>query len=143
MLTNMSRWTKGLIGLLVALATGWVAHGPIGRGAAFVDRTEALARAKVVATGLPDIQVRLGRDPLSRTAYLFGPANDFQRAGNGWEIGLNGRVGGAPGVSAVSWDANHRGVPLLAETLAFTALFYLIGVGLGWVFFRPRRVGFL
>jgi hypothetical protein len=139
----MSRWTKGLIGLAVALAAGWIAHGPIGRGAAFVDRTEAYARAEVAAAGLPGLRVRLGRDPLTRVATLSGPANDFQRNGNGWEVGLNGRVGGAPGVAAVSWDPAARAIPLLAETLALTALFYLIGVGFGWVFFRPRRVGFL
>jgi hypothetical protein len=139
----MSRWTKGLIGLALALAAGWIAYGPLGRGAAFIDRTEALARAQVAAGGLPGIQVRLGRAPLSRLALLSGPANDFQREGNGWEVGLNGRVGATPGVSAVSWDPAARATPLLAETLAFTALFYLIGVGLGWVFFRPRRVGFL
>jgi len=139
----MSRWTKASIGLAVALAAGWIAHGPIGRGAAFVDRTEAYARAEVAAAGLPGVQVGLGRDPLSRTAFLSGPANDFQREGNGWEVGLNGRVGGAPGVAAVSWDPAARAVPLIAETLALTAFFYLIGLGVGWVFFRPRRQGFL
>ena len=46
-------------------------------------------------------------------------------------------------MAAVSWDPAARAMPLIAETLALTALFYLIGIGFGWVFFRPRRVGFL
>jgi len=143
MLIPMSRWTKLLIGLAVALAAGWIGHGPLGRGAAFVDRTEALAKAAVRASAVPDIQVRLGRDPLSRTAFMSGPANDFQRRGIGRLPGLDGRVGNVPGVSGVRWGAAGGGIPLLAETLALVALCYLIGVGFGWVFFRPRREGFL
>jgi hypothetical protein len=139
----MSRWTKGLIGLAVALAAGWIGHGPLGQGAAFIDRTEALAKAEAAATGVPRIEVRLGRDPLSRRAMLSGPANDFQRSGIGRLPGIDGRVGAVPGVSGVSWDPARRGIPLLAETLALVALAYLIGVGFGWVLFRPRRVGFL
>jgi hypothetical protein len=30
-------------------------------------------------------------------------------------------------------------MPLLAETLALAALFYLIGVGLGWLFYGRRK----
>jgi hypothetical protein len=143
MLTPMSRWTRLLIGLAAALVAGWVGHGPLGQGAAFVDRTEALARAQVGATGVPNIEVHLGRDPLSRVAFMSGPANDFQRQGIGRLPGLDGRVGAVAGVSSVRWDGAAGGVPLLAETLALVALFYLIGVGLGWVFFRPKRETFL
>jgi hypothetical protein len=35
-------------------------------------------------------------------------------------------------------------MPLLAETLLLVALFYLVGVGLGWLLFgRRRRDSFL
>ena len=34
-------------------------------------------------------------------------------------------------------------MPLLIETLLLVAIAYLIGVGIGWVIFRPRREGFL
>jgi len=139
----MSRWTKLSIGLLVALAVGWVAYGPAGMGAAYIDRIEASAQVVVREAAIPGVSLRLGRDPLSRTAYLSGPANEFQREGMGLLPGLNDRVGGVPGVAAVSWDGATRGMPLLAEILVLTALAYLIGVGLGWVFFRPKRVGFL
>lgn len=139
----MSRWTKLLIGLAVALAAGWIAHGPAGMGAAYVDGVEARAQAVVRESAIPGVAVRLGRNPLSRTAFLSGPANDFQREGIGLLPGLNDRVGGVAGVSGVRWEEEGFAIPLLAETLLLTALAFLIGVGLGWVFFRPRRVGFL
>jgi hypothetical protein len=35
-------------------------------------------------------------------------------------------------------------MPLVAETLILTALFYAIGVGLGWLLFgRPRKSSYL
>jgi len=34
-------------------------------------------------------------------------------------------------------------MPLLAETELLVAAFFLIGLGLGWLFFRPRRGGYL
>ena len=34
-------------------------------------------------------------------------------------------------------------MPLILETWILVALAYLIGVGLGWVFFRPKRETFL
>jgi len=139
----MSRWTKLLIGLAAALAAGWIAHGPVGMGAAYVDRVEARAQAVVREAAIPGVTVRLGRNPLSRTAYLSGPANDFQREGIGLLPGLNDRVGGVAGVSGVRWEEAGSAIPLLAESLLLAALAYLVGVGLGWVFFRPRRETFL
>jgi hypothetical protein len=142
----MSAPLKLLIGLALALAAGWIGHGPLGQGAAFVDRTEALAREQVRLAAVPGVAVRLGREPLSRTAHLSGPADDFQRHGIGLLPGIDGIVGDAPGIGAVRWDADGNGggdMPLLIETLGFAALAWLIGVGLGWVLFRPRRETFL
>lgn len=34
-------------------------------------------------------------------------------------------------------------MPLLAESLLLAAGAYLIGLGLGWAIFRPRRTGYL
>lgn len=139
----MSRWTRLLIGLAVALAAGWIAHGPLGRGEAYIGQVEARARAEVAKAAIPGVAVRMARDPLSRTALLSGPANDFQRRGIGELPGLDERVGAIAGISSVRWDGQGGGVPLLAETLILAALGYLIGVGLGWVFFRPKRETFL
>jgi len=139
----MSRWTRLLIGLAAALAAGWIAHGPLGRGEAYIGQVEARASAEVAKAAIAGVAVRMARDPLSRAALLSGPANDFQRRGIGELPGLDERVGAVAGVSSVRWDGQIGGLPLLAETLVLVALAYLIGVGLGWVFFRPKREGFL
>jgi hypothetical protein len=35
-------------------------------------------------------------------------------------------------------------MPLLAETLGLIAIFYVIGIGLGWLLFgRPKKTSFL
>ena len=139
----MGRSVKLLIGLVAALAAAWVGHGPLGQGAAFVDRTEALAKAAVRDAGVPGVDVHLGRDPLSRAAILSGPANDFQRNGIGDLPGITQRVADVPGVASARWDNGARPIPLVAETLGLAALAYLIGVVLGRILFRPKRKSFL
>jgi hypothetical protein len=139
----MKSWQKLLTGLVAALAAGWIGHGPLGRGAAFVDQIETGAKAVVHAADLPGVDVRLRRNPLSRHAVLSGPADDFQREGLGDFPGLNQRVAAVPGVSGISWDEDGTAVPLLAETLLLVALAFVIGVGLGWVLARPKRETFL
>jgi hypothetical protein len=99
----MSPALKFLIGLAAVLLMGWVYHGPVGNGEALISRLEAQARAAVLEGGVPGVQVRLKRDPLSRVAVLSGPANDFQREGMGQFPGLNDRVRGIEGISAIEW----------------------------------------
>lgn len=139
----MSRWTKLLIGLLAAFAVGWVGHGPLGQGSAYIGEVEARAKTQVRAAAIPGVEVRMSRAPLSRTAILSGPANDFQREGIGQLPGLNERVSGVAGVSAVRWDVEGGGIPLLLEILGLVTLAYLIGIGIGWRLFRWRPEGFL
>ena len=95
---------KLLIGLAVALAAGWVGHGPLGQGQAFVDRLDAQAKAVIRAAELPQVRVRFDRDPLRREAILSGEADRFQREGMGQFPGLNDRVAAIPGVSGVRWE---------------------------------------
>ncbi len=99
----MSPAVKFLIGLVAVLLMGWVYHGPLGNGEALVGRLETEARAAVVASEVPGVDVRLGRDPLSREATLSGPANDYQREGMGQFPGLNDRVRAIEGISGVRW----------------------------------------
>jgi hypothetical protein len=139
----MSRWITLSIGLAAALATGWIAYGPAGMGEAYVDRLEAQAQAVVREADIPGVAVHLGRAPLSRTAFLAGPANDFQREGMGLLPGLNDRVGGVPGIAGVDWERREGGMPLLAELLLLAALAWLIGLGIGKLLFRPKRESFL
>src|SRR4051794_29646153 len=99
----MPKTFKILIGLAAVLLMGWVWHAPMHRGDGFVRAIEGQARAAVRAEGLPGVDVRLGRAPLSRNATLSGPADDFQRHGMGSEMGLSGRVAEVDGVGGVRW----------------------------------------
>jgi len=100
----MSTRLKFLIGLAAALATGWISHGPLGRGEAFVDTMETRAKGMVALAAVPGVGVRFSRDPLSRQAILSGQADRFQREGQGEYLGLNGRMLLIPGVSGVRWE---------------------------------------
>jgi hypothetical protein len=99
----MSPALKFLIGLAAVLLMGWAYHGPLGNGEALVGRLEAQARAAVVASEVPGVDVKLGRGPLSREATLSGPANDYQREGMGEFPGLNDRIRSIDGISNVRW----------------------------------------
>ena len=94
---------KLLIGLLVALAAGWLSHGPLGQGQAFIDTMEVRAKGMIELAALPGVDVNFGRDPLTREAIFTGHANDFQRNGQGEFLGLNERIMLIPGVSGVRW----------------------------------------
>ena len=95
---------KFLIGLAAALFAGWVAHGPLGRGEAFVDGLQARADRVLGEAALPGVTVRFPRDPLRRQAILSGPANDFQKEGMGLLPGINDRIRAVPGVAGVRWE---------------------------------------
>lgn len=138
---------KATIGLLAALAAAWIWHGPLGHGAALVDRLEREARAAVGRSELAGLTVRLGRDPLDRNVTLKGATNDLQREGLGSGEGINDYVREVEGLAAIRWTdepwRERRALPLLAETLILAALAYLLGLGLGALLWgRPRREGF-
>ena len=99
----MSAQIKFLIGLAAALLAGWIGHGPLGQGEAFIDRLDAQAKAVVRDSELP-VQVRFERNPLSRQAILSGHVDQFQREGMGSFPGIDGRVSAIPGVSGVRWE---------------------------------------
>ena len=104
----MKRWTKLLIGAAAALAAGWISHGPLGRGEAFVAGLEAAANAQIAEAELPGVAARFSRDPLSRRAILTGTANDFQREGMGQLPGLNDRIRGIAGISGIEWQEDSE-----------------------------------
>lgn len=99
----MTATVKFLIGLAAVLVMGWIHHGPLGNGEALINRLESEAQRAVAQAQVPGVTVTLGRDPLSRKATLAGPANDFQREGQGELPGLNDIVENIDGVSSVDW----------------------------------------
>ncbi len=100
----MPAWGKFLIGLAVVLAAGWVSHGPLGHGAAFVGNLQVQGDAVLARTQVPGIALRFNQTPLSRQAILSGPADDFQREGQGEFPGINDRISAIPGVSGFRWE---------------------------------------
>lgn len=141
----MSRALKFLAGLAAVAAMGWAHHGPLGNGERLIDRIEGQARQAVAATDLPGIEVRLGRDPLSRLATLSGTADAFQREGQGSLKGINDHVRDIAGISAIRWadEPAKTAVPLFAELLVQLVAAYLAGLAIAWLLFgRRRREGF-
>ena len=143
----MPRKAKLLIGLAAVLVMGWIWHGPAGRGQAYASLLEARSRAIIAPTELEAIEVRFGRNPITRTATLSGPADEVQREGLGSLWGLNDYVRSVPGVAGVRWadePGKGGGIPMLAETLGLLALAYALGLALGALLFgRRRRQSFL
>lgn len=99
----MPNGLKFLIGLAAALAVGWVSHGPLGRGEAFIQRLETSLQAVIAAAEIPGVTGQMRREPLARTAVLSGPANQFQREGQGSLPGLDEQVLVVPGIARVEW----------------------------------------
>jgi hypothetical protein len=99
----MPKLAKFLIGLALALAAGWISHGPLGRGAMFVDRLDGELQAVIADVNLPGVKARMQREPLARKAVLSGPADQFQREGMGSLPGINGRVLAIPGMGRIEW----------------------------------------
>ena len=143
----MSATVKFLIGLAATILMGWIYHGPMGNGAAYIERLEGQAKAAVARSEVPGVEVGFSRDPLARVATLSGPANEFQREGQGSLKGLNDVIREIEGVSGVRWadtpDLN-RIMPLLLETLLALILAYLAGVALARLLFgRRKKEGYL
>ncbi len=99
----MPKLAKFLIGLAVALAAGGISHGPLGRGAMFVDRLDGELQAVIADVNLPGVTARMQREPLTRKAILSGPADQFQREGMGSLPGIDGRVLAIPGMGSIEW----------------------------------------
>lgn len=142
----MSRALKFLAGLAAVTAMGWVHHAMLGNGERLVSHLETQARQAVAKSELPGIDVRLGRDPLTRFATVSGEANTFQREGQGELPGVRDYVQNVPGISGVRWgdEPEKTAIPLFLEVLLQLIAAYLVGLGLGKLLFgRRKREGFL
>ena len=160
----MSAPLKFVIGLVLALAAGWLSHGPLGRGAAYADLLQQRADFVLRISEVPNLQARIARAPIARTVFLCGRTNDFQRDGLRDLPGLDGRMRQVGGIATVVWDppapapramtppcrpdgpgpGASAGLPLIVEVLGLVLVAWLIGLGIGWlVRRRPPRSGYL
>ncbi|WP_443970182.1 OmpA family protein [Sphingobium sp. CR28] len=86
------------IGAGAAMLLGWVAHGPLGYGAAFVQDLRERAAITLATGGLPDVSVDFQTQPLSRVAMLSGTAASPKR-NMASEI-----LRTVPGISSARWS---------------------------------------
>jgi hypothetical protein len=99
----MTPAVKFLIGLAAVVAMGWIHHGPLGNGEAFLRKIETEAQTAVARTEVP-VEVRMQRDPMARVAILSGQADEFQREGQGSLKGVNDLVRETEGVADMRWS---------------------------------------
>lgn len=99
----MQKRVKFLIGLAAALAAGVIAHWPLGRGEAFIAEIEAPLQPYLDSLNVPGVTGSIQREPLARIALLDGPADCFQRDGQGSLPGITKRVANLPGMAGARW----------------------------------------
>ncbi len=99
----MKPFAKFAIGLAASLLVGLLSHGPAGQGAAFIDRLDRGLQAEIARAEIAGVTGQMQREPLARVAILSGPANRFQREGQGSLPGLDERVLAVPGIGRVTW----------------------------------------
>ena len=103
----MPAFAKLLIGFAAALAAGWASHGPLGRGAAFVDLLQAQTDAVIREAGLPGVTARFpARSVGAQGDARPAPPMISSARARAPLLGLNARVRAVPGVSDIAWNDN-------------------------------------
>jgi hypothetical protein len=142
----MSAAVKFVVGLAASILFAWLYLGPLGHQQSYIGELEARAGKVVADAEIPGVEVRLARDPPTRTAILSGPADPFQRNGQGRLKGLTERVDEVDGIARVHWadepGPHERGLPLLVESLIPVVLAFLLGLFVGWVAAVRKRGDF-
>ena len=142
----MSPVAKLVAGLVATLFLGWMYEGPLGNGTRFIDSLQTAAQQVVDETGVPGVSVTVQRSPAARVATLAGHANDFQRKGQGTQMGLTEIVGEVPGMGTVRWtDEPGSGgfvLPLLVEMMILALAGFAAGLGVACCIWRRPRGSF-
>ena len=109
-------------GVLAAVASAALWHGPLGAAGRLSATIERDARLTLVNNEAPaGMTAQVHHGPLTRQLILSGPGNDFQR---GEAVRLLDQI---PGVSDTSWTRT-AGIPLIVEGMAFAMLGFLFGL---------------
>lgn len=106
---NMRDAAKIATGAGLAVLLAWFAHGPVGKGAAFVDGLRQSAGIALAAQGITTLSADFSTHPLSRVATLNG-APDSASSSNAAAI-----VNAVPGVSFTRWANGPAANILLSD----------------------------
>ena len=89
------------VGAGAAMLLAWVAHGPLGNGAAFVRDLRERAGIALATRGVTDVSVDFETQPLSRVATLSGSLASATRSK------AAGIVSDLAGVSSIRWTGDR------------------------------------
>jgi hypothetical protein len=120
-------------GAAAAIAAAALWHGPLDAADKLANTIERDVEATLTYYEMTAVDVRLQRDPLTRTLALKGPADDFQRGE------LVRVLNTLPGVSDATWSSSARGLPLLVEGALAALAGYLAGLVLAYLVELRRR----
>ena len=124
------RWV--LRGVALALGISLLWHGPIGAADRFAATVEQSARTTLHDFEMDQVTASLPRGPLSRTMFLSGPADEFQR------MELMRIMGAVPGVAKARWD-RPAVMPLFVEIMILTLAAFALGGALSYLLELHRR----
>jgi small-conductance mechanosensitive channel len=121
------------IGLAASIALAALWHGPLGGADRFATEVERGVRTTLVYYDIPEVQGHLHHGPLTRTVFLSGPADDFQRSE------LVRLIDQVPGVESASWSNSGGGLPLIVEGGVVAVLGFLFGLLVAYLVELRRR----
>lgn len=120
-------------GLLLAIGTAALWHGPLGAADRLAGKSERMAREALAYYEMTQVTAHLHRGPLTRHLILNGPADDFQTQE------LARVLSQVPGVSRAQWTERNAGPPLILEAIGAALLGFLLGLLLAYLLELRRR----
>jgi hypothetical protein len=122
-----------IVGLVVAMASAALWHGPLGGADRFIAQVEPSARRALDYYEMSKVTAHLHREPLTRRLVLVGQVDDWQR---GELVRLFSQL---PGVSRATWSERDAGLPLIVEAILAAILGFLGGLLIAYLVELRRR----
>lgn len=85
------------IGAFATALMAWGAHGPLGKGEAFVQHLQSEADARLATQGISGVRIEFPTSPLSRYPLLSGATSEAEREA------AEAAIGKLPGIATVRW----------------------------------------
>lgn len=126
------RYVALALGIVASIGSAALWHGPFGAADRFSATVERSVRAALVYNEIPEVSGHLNHGPLTRSVFLSGPADDFQRSE------LVRIIDELPGVESTSWSKGTN-VPLIVEGGLTAVLGFLLGLLVAYLRELRRR----